>query len=176
MGSSGGTILLAGLSLLMAGCTSPYMADISTDHWTVSPANEVYKDTSATIWAPGRVDRMGLPDNGYLSIFCSAQPQELALIVATAAPTSGSGSDRFVTLAFDGGSPTREAWSDSGHEFSTFAENAGFDDVVAQLRTHRSVEIDASDFTGVIWRATFTLNGASAAIDQVYKACGKATG
>jgi hypothetical protein len=169
----GRVIFVLGLGLLMTGCASPYAADISTDHWVVSLPNERFKDTSATIHAPGRVDKFGLPDNGYLSISCSASDKELGLFVSTAAPTSGSGSDRFITSSFDGGPATREAWSDSGEEFYTFGRDADLAHVVDQLRTHHRVEFVASDFTGVIWKGSFTLTGASAAIDQVLKACDK---
>jgi hypothetical protein len=165
-------IKLLTCALLLTGCASQ-VPDLSSDHWTFDPPEWRAHQASAEVFAPSAKDRFPL-SNGNLGVTCFVDTKQLMFSVSTSAKLSGSGSDRVLTMAFDGEAPkSQKKWQDNGQGFSLFDDDPRFPVVVAQLRSHRQVEFVSKDSFGELWRGTFTLTGADAAIAQVLEACGK---
>lgn len=161
-------------ALLLAGCAS-HGPDLTADHWTFVPPEWRGHQASAAVYAPTDNDDRLPFNSGYIGVTCFVDSRELMFSVRTSAKRSGSGSDRVLTMAFDSEAPkAQKKWLDNGQDFSLFDHNPGFLDVVAQLRSHHQVEFVSKNSFGELWRATFTLSGADAAIAQVFEACGKA--
>jgi hypothetical protein len=141
---------------------------VPSDHWDYSPpdANHI---SIAAVMASTKDDIMNVicdPHGAYVSI----DPQR---------PLPSAVDARGLTLAFDGGSPVVQHWK-SGTLKGSFGKQDYFEvdqgqpefqAVIDGLTQHREIDVSITNSGQEIQHQTFTLNGASVAIDHALAAC-----
>ena len=162
-------LCLAALSLLAAGA-HPAGADnpVSATRWEFAPT-DADGIAVAAINAPSGDNR--------IQIYCHGPSKDIVVMLIPR-HLSGDAKDQSFTLAYDGGAAAPQAWraqmyQGRFYDFSLGAEEPGFAAVVDDLQHHAAVEAVITTAGREAQRDAFTLNGAAAAIDQVFAACGK---
>jgi len=111
-----------------------------------------------------------------LQLYCHEPSKDLVLQVAPK-NIAGDASEQTLSLAYDGGSPALQHWRAEMYEgrffdFSLGRDEPGFDSLVRDLKTHRSVDLVISTSGKEVRRDTFSLDRAAEMIDRVLAICG----
>jgi len=169
-----GALLLAGCAPHGAGNSPAIVTDpnfrLGPGRWEALDVPGE-KDTAAMI--VGRTDRADL-----FSVSCRRETKALFIGFSSRQTVDAAAGERRLTLAYDDGAPMTEAWIDasappSDMGFGAFEDTSGFWDTIAALRQHKSIDAVVSGQSGELHHSSFTLEGATAAIDYVLTACGK---
>ena len=107
-----------------------------------------------------------------IEIFCNENAKRLGIMLWPQEPFEAPAETLTLALAFDGGTPIRQHWNASQVVFDYWDKDPGFSSVINRLRSHRTVTVTMGP-AGAEQGETFTLDGAAAAIEKVYAACGK---
>jgi hypothetical protein len=160
---------IAGVILVAAGCAQPTsgVKPVSAEHWELSGPEGNDEMVVASINASDHDNR--------LQVYCHLGDKALVVMLLPR-ELAGDDKDQRLTLGFDGGGPQPQFWraqmyKGRFYDFSLGSDEPGFDAVIDGLRRHRSVETVITTAGKEARRDTFTLNGASDAVDRVVAAC-----
>jgi hypothetical protein len=131
-----------------------------TDHWAIS---DKFKNAG--------VDSAS--HDASLFIGCIPVVANASLLVQPASPMAIEPAQRAVTVILDNGPRFQQSWFSEKDEYGISDDEAGYSDLISMMKAHQSVEIVLHDSGKEIDHHTFTLKGATAAIDATLAACGR---